>query len=99
MRATLQLLHEGYDLNDIAQTRGMTRETVENHIAEAIEAGEDINLDQLVHPQRRKAIEAAFAELGPAPLKPVLERVGGDYTYGELRLVRAAMHRHPEHAE
>ena len=93
IRATLQLFHDGHDLDTIAVTRGMTLETVESHIVEALELGEQLDIDRLIEPARRAAIEAAFAELGPAPLKPVLELLGGDYTYAELRLVRAASQR------
>ena len=90
IRATLQLFEQGQNPHEIALTRGMTRDTVENHLVEAVATGADIDLDRLVAPAKQSAIAAAFARLGPAPLKPVLETLGADYTYGELRLVRAA---------
>ncbi len=36
---------------------------------------------------------AVMAELGSGALTPVLDRLGDGYTYGDLKLVRAALER------
>jgi ATP-dependent DNA helicase RecQ len=88
---TLRLFRDGCDIREIARVRGLTPATIEGHLADAIEAGEGVEIDRLIDSEKRRAIEAAMAELGPDYLKPALERLGEGYTYGELRLVRAAL--------
>jgi len=90
IRTTLALFNAGSSIPDIAATRQLALSTVEGHLADALEAGQAIDLDRLVAPERQRAIVAAFDEIGGSPLKPVLEKLGGNYSYGELRLVRAA---------
>jgi ATP-dependent DNA helicase RecQ len=63
-----------------------------DHLAQALEVGEAVDVGRLVAPEKRHAIEAAMAALGPSPLlKPIMERLGAGYTYDEIRLVRAAV--------
>ena len=95
VRATLELFHQGENLSDIAVARGMTRDTVESHLVEALEHGEMLDLDRVVDAAKQPAIRAAFAAVGSTPLKPVMERLGAGYSYGELRLIRAADGRRP----
>jgi ATP-dependent DNA helicase RecQ len=90
---TVGLFQEGHDIAAIAETRGLAQVTVEGHLAEAIEAGESVEIERLVSAERLKVIESAFEELGLDLLGPVKERLGEDYSYGELRLVRAALRR------
>ena len=47
--------------------------------------------------QTRRAIEAAITALSSSPLlKPIMERLGDGYTYGEIRLVRATLQQRQE---
>ena len=64
-------------------------------MAEALEAGEAMDLGRLVAEEKRRAIAEAMAELGSAALRPIMDRLGDGYSYGELRLVRAALSRSP----
>jgi hypothetical protein len=50
-------------------------------------------VDQLVAPERRAAIEAAFSAVGGSLMKPVFETLGGVYDYGEIMIVRAGLNR------
>ncbi len=90
-RRTLELYRVGTSLDEIARQRDLAPSTVEGHLADAIEAGEEIDLDALVSPARRAAIEAAIAEVGDETLSPIREHLGDDYRYGEIRFVRAAI--------
>jgi len=88
---TFDLFTEGLSTAEIAATRSLALSTVEEHLTQAIEVGEAVDIERLVIPQKRRAIEAAIAALGPSPLlKPIMERLGEGYTYGEIRFVRAA---------
>jgi hypothetical protein len=75
----------------VVEERSLTLPTVEGHLEEAIQAGESVELSRLVTADKQAAIEAAIQELGPAPLKPIMERLGRGFTYGEIRWVRATM--------
>ena len=93
MQITLGLFNEGKSPAEIAAARGLALSTIEGHLAEAVEAGESLDMEQLVSEQRRHVIEAAMAEVGCETLKPVMEHLGDGYTYLELRVVRAALER------
>ena len=86
---SLALFREGLSVEEIAEQRKLTSRTVEEHIAEAIEAGEGIDLDRLVLPERRASIETAIAEVGSELLRPIFERLGGACSYREISFVRA----------
>jgi len=95
IRTTLALFAEGREVAAIAEIRNLAPTTIEGHLAEAMEAGEPVAIDRLVSQERRQAVEAAFSKLGFDTLKPVMELLGDGFSYGELRLVRAAL-RHRE---
>ena len=94
---TLDLFRLGYSIEQVAQQRGLTADTVYNHLARGLEAGavrfEDV-LDLSV--QEIADIEAvllALPEQQRNALKPVYDELGGAYGYGILRCVRAALQR------
>ena len=92
VRRTLELFREGLSQAEISRKRSLSDTTIEEHLASAIEEGEQVDLDRLVSPKKQDAIRAAMTGLGPGPLlRPIMERLGDDYTYGEIRLVRAAV--------
>ena len=90
-RATLDLFRSGRRVAEIAATRHLAVSTIEGHLAEALGNGEALDMDRLVPPEKRRTIEAAMAEVGGDFLGPVMERLGEGYSYGELKLVRAAL--------
>jgi len=89
IRHTVQLFQSGKSVAAICDTRRLKRSTVEEHLAAALEAGEDVEIDRLVSAEKRRVIEAAMDELGDDYLGPVRERLGEEYTYWELKAVRA----------
>jgi ATP-dependent DNA helicase RecQ len=91
---TLSLYQRGDDIPAIMEARGLTRQTVEGHLATAIEAGEIESIDRLVSPARRRVIEAAIAQCDEADgLRVIREILGEEYGYGEIRFVKAAQTR------
>jgi ATP-dependent DNA helicase RecQ len=90
---TLDMFREGLSIEEIAERRNLKQTTIESHLAELIEAGEEIEIEQLVPQDRYEVILDAFERVGDGPLKPVKEFLGDEYSYGEIRIVRAAMHR------
>jgi ATP-dependent DNA helicase RecQ len=55
-----------------------------------------VDLDRLVEPARRRAIEGAIARVGAQLLKPIKEQLGDSFSYDEIRYVRAAVLRRGE---
>ena len=89
---TKQLLAQGLSIEQVAQQRGLSRGTILGHIDRLVQAGETLDLRlYLPTPERMKKIQDALLESQSNSLIPVKEELGEDYTYGELRIVRAFM--------
>jgi ATP-dependent DNA helicase RecQ len=92
-RVSLDLLRSGLGVEEIAERRGLAPSTIASHLADAIEAGEDVDLRALVPAEHARRIEEALVQTGGMALTPVKEALGEDISYTEIRLVRAAMRR------
>jgi ATP-dependent DNA helicase RecQ len=88
---TLVLYKEGLDVEEIAMERNLKPITILNHLVELVEAGEAIDIDRLVQPEHYDVIVSALHQIGEDLLKPVKEFLGDEYSYEEIRLVRAAI--------
>lgn len=82
---------QGLSIEEIAEKRGMARSTVLSHITELLEAGERLNIERIVPAERFQKIEDVIREVGGERLKPIKEVLGDEYSYDEIRLVRAAL--------
>jgi len=94
---TLDLFALGYSVEQVAAKRGLTEDTIYNHLAKALEAG-SVRFDDVLSLSAREIadIETELLALPPEQrnaLKPVYEQLGGAYSYGVLRCVRAALQR------
>ncbi len=86
---TLDLFNQGLSVEQIAEQRLLKATTIQSHLAELLERGEAIDLDRLVSPERQAIIGEALEKHGSSALKPVYEALQEQYSYGELRLIRA----------
>ncbi len=89
-RHTLELYREGMDPAEIAEMRQCRVSTVIGHLEELIQKGTDLDLDRLVPPEDRATIEAAIEQTGGQLLREIHDRLRGEHTYEDIRLVRAA---------
>jgi ATP-dependent DNA helicase RecQ len=87
----LKRFRSGNSVEAIAESRGLAISTIFGHIAEAVAAGEKIDLGRFLKQEERAEIEVSFSQLGLEALSPVFQALGGRYDYGRLRLVRAAL--------
>ena len=79
-------------IGEIAIHRGLTENTVLNHLVRLSEGAEDLDLGHLMpSPERESKIEAAFLQTEELRLTPVRELLGEGYSYEELALVRIGM--------
>ena len=90
---TLAMFKQGLSIDEIAQNRNLSRGTILTHLAELLESGEALDMERLIRPERYDTIANALKEVGGELLKPVKEFLGDEYSYDEIRLVRAAENR------
>ncbi len=88
---TLEMLDLGLDLDDITLKRNLSLNTIYVHIEKLILSGENIEIEKLIKNEKIESISSAILELGGESLKPIKDRLGDNYSYGEIRLVRARM--------
>ena len=90
--ATKQLLEQGRSITEVAAERGLSLRTVVSHIEKLVTDGEDVALGPLLPASDRlETIQHALDRSGTTALAPVKAMLGKDYTYEEIRLVRAFM--------
>jgi ATP-dependent DNA helicase RecQ len=91
VRETLHFFQQRKTVSEIARIRGVKDGTIFTHLEEAMLAGEAIDVSTLVSADAQREIAAAFKKRGAGSLGLVVESLGGKYSYGECRLVRAAL--------
>ncbi|HEX3244697.1 MAG TPA: DNA helicase RecQ [Chloroflexota bacterium] len=89
MRETLDLFWQGKAVADIARERGLALSTIENHLAEGLEAGEEIEVDRLLAADKLEAIKDVLRVVGDASLTELQNRLGDEFSYAEIRMARA----------
>ncbi len=94
---TKNLLEQGLSIDEVAQERDISPGTIFAHIEMLVQTGENLDLRaHLPPPDRAMRIQDAFHRVGDNRLAPVKELLGDDYSYEEIRLVRAFMHQQGE---
>ncbi len=86
---TLDMYEQGMSIEDIAGARGIKPATVLSHLIALIEDGREIDTSPLLPADRYDVVAAALHAVGGDMLKPVKEYLGDEYSYEEIRLVRA----------
>ncbi|MEJ2620358.1 MAG: DNA helicase RecQ [Candidatus Thiodiazotropha sp.] len=90
---TVDLLKAGCSISSIAEQRQLTQATVYSHLATAIEQRRVPLAEVLpLASDHLRQIHYAFETFGlDGRLKPVYEALEGNYDYGELRCIQAAL--------
>ncbi|MDO8727400.1 MAG: DNA helicase RecQ [Candidatus Methanoperedens sp.] len=88
---TLEMLGQDMDLDEITLKRNLSLNTIYDHIEKLIIAGENINIEKFIKKEKIEVISRVIHELGGKTLKPIKEKLGDNYSYGEIKLVRAKM--------
>ncbi len=87
----MTLYEQGRSIEEIAEERGLTQSTIVNHLSELIEMGENIDVIPLIPEGHHQNIVDAIEQLGDGALRPLKDFLGDDYSFDEIRLVRAVM--------
>lgn len=95
---TLTLWQQDKTIPEIAKARGLTQQTIFDHIEKLITKGLIVSSDfsRLLTPtliQHMSEIHKAFEGLDTDKLTPVYEKFGGKYSYNELKIARI-LHKH-----
>jgi len=83
---TLQMFREGKSIADIAKTRDLAQTTIESHLAHFVYTGE-VNIQDVVAENKIPPILQALEETGGQSSSPVKDKLGKDYSWGEIRAV------------
>ncbi|MEK7152299.1 MAG: helix-turn-helix domain-containing protein [Patescibacteria group bacterium] len=86
---TRELINEGLTLSEIATKRGMTEGTIIAHLEKLKELKAEVNLKPF-KPKAKdlKKIKEAFQATGDTKLTPVHKKLGGEYSFEDIRLAR-----------
>ncbi|WP_309735325.1 helix-turn-helix domain-containing protein, partial [Chamaesiphon sp. OTE_75_metabat_556] len=88
---TLDLYRQDLSLAAIAKKRSVQENTIIDHLIKLMECGYELDLDRIVPPDRATAIEQAIAAVGAEKLTPIKVHLGDEYSYEEIKLVRARL--------
>ena len=99
-KVTKHLLEQGHSIQETARQRSLLSNTIVAHIEMLVKEGEALDLESHLPPSSRIArIQDAFAEVGSSRLGPVKKILDDDYSYEEIRLVRAHVWQQEKAAE
>ncbi|PYF75996.1 helix-turn-helix domain-containing protein [Pedobacter nutrimenti] len=86
---SLQLFQQGKTISEIAQERKMAVGTIEGHLAHYV-AREEISASDLIGSRKLDHILATIKELKTLQMNPIREKLGREYSFGEIKIGIAA---------
>jgi ATP-dependent DNA helicase RecQ len=88
-RETLNRFRGGKTITEIANARQLTPSTIESHLAQAIELGEQLDPNDFYSKEESARMREAFQNHEGPALGPIFEKLGGTISYGKLKIFRA----------
>ena len=86
---TLKMFRGGVTIEEIAEERNLSPNTIETHLVRFIPTGE-VKLTEIVAEEKIETIRKAILELNAEQgIGPIKEYLGEDFSYGEIRAVIA----------
>jgi ATP-dependent DNA helicase RecQ len=85
----LQFYQQGLEVAEIAAQRNLKSGTIYNHLSELIEMNQPVDLNRFVLPAKKKIILQAIKTHSADSLTVLKEYLGENYSYEEIKLVRA----------
>ena len=80
-----ELFKSGKSIDEISAFRGLTKQTIENHLLKCYEDGMDIVLDDYIHTEFEDMVFEAIRNLGFERLKPLKEALPEEVSYFDIR--------------
>jgi hypothetical protein len=88
---SLDLFEQGLPLARIAKERDLVLSTIESHLTHFVAKGE-LAVDRLLSPEKLLAIKEKLQEMPDKKYSEVKMALGGDVSYGEIKMVQAHLH-------
>jgi ATP-dependent DNA helicase RecQ len=88
---TLDFYQRGMSIAEIAAKRSMRDNTIFDHLLKLMECGYEVKIDRIVSLEKATAIEQAINTVGAELLTPIKAHLGDDYSYEEIKIVRARL--------
>ncbi len=86
------LFVNGRSVEQIAQYRQMLTSTIIEHLSYYVVNG-DLDIEMLIDSEKIKYITDTIKRIKSSGLKPVKDALGSDYSYSEIKLVKAWLKR------
>ncbi len=86
---TLQFYQQGLNIYQIAAKRGLKTGTIANHLSELIALNQPVDINDFVSTDKQEVIIKMINKIGNSSLKDLRDSLGDNYSYDEIRLVRA----------
>jgi len=83
---SFDMFNKGLTLDKIAKERGLVKSTIETHLTFFVETGK-LDINKVLTLEKQKAIEKELAKDHNNSLSEVKNALGGDYSYGEIRMM------------
>lgn len=90
-QTTLQLFNNGLSIEQIAGQRNLAQSTIWSHFEKLVMLGTKLDIDRLVPPKKQHVILETLKKVDSPSLIPIKEALGDEYSYGEIRVVRAVL--------
>ena len=87
---TFELQKEGLTIAEIAQKRSLAESTIEGHFAKLISEGQ-LKLEEVLPDKRYQELKAFMQKTPYESLNDLRQKVGEDYSFGELRIIHSAI--------
>jgi ATP-dependent DNA helicase RecQ len=87
---TLQLHQQGLSIEEISHHRNLSASAVVEHLLKLISMNQAVDINRLVSLERQQIIIRAIDTLGDTGLQIIYDYLAEQYSYDEIRLVRAA---------
>ena len=84
-KLTYELYEQGKSIKEIAEERGLTQLTVENHLIKCVQDGLRIDFEQFIPSEYEEQILCAIEECGATLLKPIKELLPEAVTYTAIK--------------
>lgn len=86
---TLQLHQQGLSLEEIAKQRNLPTGVIVEHLINLMSMSQPVDINRLVALSSQQAIIRAIETVGDTELKIIYDHLNGQYSYNQIRLVRA----------
>ena len=88
---TFDLYQQYMSIEEIAHIRNLAPSTIAGHMETLIQVKKIGSIDHIIDMDKQRIIKNAINDVGDKFLSRIKAKLGEDYSYGEIKLVRAAM--------